>query len=247
MIRAFFVLLFFVLFFLGFIPVQIVIFIVRAFKPETASWMTYHVIRKFLKFELLVSGTTVRAEGVENIPDNEAVLFVGNHRSDYDVLTIYTNLKAPAGFIAKKEMRVIPIMAQWMVLLECLFLDRQNPRAGVKTINEAAEKLKKGTSIFIFPEGTRNRGEDKNIPQEFKNGSLKIAQKAGCRIVPVVVKDTENIFEAHVPYIRPATVTVRFCPPVAPTEFPEEYKKDHAGYIRKIIADNLQEMVKAEG
>ena len=242
MIRSILVLLFFILFFLGFFPVVLVLYLIRCFAPNLERRITLRIIQAFLSFELVVSGTTVIPSGLDNIPEKEAVLFVGNHRSDFDALVTYKYMKQPTGYVSKIELRRIPIMAQWMELLECPFVDRKNVRQGVKMISEAAERIQKGISIFIFPEGTRNHNEDHDIPMEFHKGSLKIAQKAGCRIVPVAIQDTEKIFEDHIPFIRSQTVKVRFCEPVTISELTKEQQKDIAGYVRGIIADELQKM-----
>ncbi|MBQ8933431.1 MAG: 1-acyl-sn-glycerol-3-phosphate acyltransferase [Lachnospiraceae bacterium] len=242
MIRSILVLLFFILFFLGFFPVVLLLYLIRCFSPDLERRITLRIIQAFLSFELIVSGTTVIPSGLENIPEKEAVLFVGNHRSDFDALVTYKYMKQPTGYVAKIELSRIPIMAQWMDLLECVFMDRKNVREGVKAISDAAEKVKKGISIFIFPEGTRNHNEDRDIPMEFHKGSLKIVQKAECRIVPVAIQDTEKIFEEHVPYITAQTVKVRFCEPVDPQTLTKEQQKNLSGYIREIIADELQKM-----
>ena len=242
MIRSVLVLLFFILFFLGFFPVVLLLYLIRCFAPDLERRITLRIIQAFLSFELVVSGTTVIPSGLENIPEKEAVLFVGNHRSDFDALVTYKYMKQPTGYVSKIELSRIPIMAQWMELLECPFVDRKNVRQGVKMIGEAAERIQKGVSIFIFPEGTRNHNEDHDIPMEFHKGSLKIAQKAGCRIIPVAIQDTEKIFEDHIPFIRSQKVKVRFCKPITISELPKEQQKDIAGYVRGVIADELQKM-----
>ena len=131
-----------------------------------------------------------------------------------------------------------------MELMGCLFLARGNAREGLKTILAAIAQIKNGTSVFIFPEGTRNKNEDADVPMEFKEGSLKIAQKAKCPIIPVVIKDTERIFERQKPFIKAETVRVRFLKPFYSEDIPEEYRKLPAEYVRKLIADELELMKK---
>mgnify|MGYP002712102285 CR=1 FL=1 len=83
---------------------------------------------------LFVSGTKVKAEGLENIPKDRAVLYVGNHRSYFDIITSYRLLPGITGYVAKKEMAKIPLLRLWMRYIHCLFLDRSNVKEGLKTI-----------------------------------------------------------------------------------------------------------------
>lgn len=239
MIRMLLVALLFLIFFITFFPVMAVLWLLRKKKPELVSRVSFRIIKCFLKVELFVSGTKVIVSGQENIPGpgEPAVLYVGNHRSDYDVLVAYSRFKCPTGFIAKKSLRSIPVMGCWMELIDSLFLDRENAREGLKTIKEAIGNIKAGKSVFIFPEGTRNKNDDCDIPMRFKEGSLKIAQKSGCRIVPVAIKDTEKIFEVHKPFITAETVRIRFCDPISMDEIPEEFRKEPGEYIRRLIME----------
>ena len=127
-------------------------------------------------------------------------------------------------------------------MIGCLFLDRANAREGLKTILAAIEQVKGGTSVCIFPEGTRNKSEDADVPLEFKEGALKIAEKAKCKIVPMVIKDTELIFEKHKPFITAQTVQLRFLEPFYAKDIPEEYRRTPAAYVRELIAAELQDM-----
>lgn len=110
------------------------------------------------------------------------VLYVGNHRSIFDIILSYPFLKNNTGFVAKESLKKTPLVGWWMWYLNCLFLNRENIKEGLKTILKGVELVKNGSSIFIFPEGTRSETEDL-LP--FKEGSLKIAEKGKCPIVPV--------------------------------------------------------------
>ena len=111
--------------------------------------------------------------GRENIPDDRAVLYVGNHRSYFDIVIGYTLIKGQCGFVAKKEMEKIPLLSIYMKYLHCLFLDRENIKEGLKTILVGIDKIKNGISVWIFPEGTRNKAEQETDLLDFKEGSMK--------------------------------------------------------------------------
>ena len=241
MIRLILAVLAFLIFVVCFLPVLGVLRIIRHYNPQAALNASSVIIRGFLSVILFLAGTRIDAEGTENIPD-EPVLFVGNHRSDFDILVSYTNIRQNVGFVAKKSMERIPVIAWWMDMIGCLFLDRDNVREGLKTILAAIAQVKGGTSVCIFPEGTRNKSGDADVPLEFKEGSLKIAEKAKCKIVPMVLKDTELIFEKQKPFIKAKTVKLKFLKPFYTTDIPEEYRKKPAAYVRMLIAEELQKM-----
>ena len=141
---------------------------------------------------------------------------------------------------AKKEMLKIPLLSQWMVQVNCLFMDRQNVKEGLKTILQGIEKIKRGVSIWIFPEGTRNRNEKETDLLPFKEGSLKIAEKTGCPVIPVAITGTADVFEKHLPFIRPAHVTIEFGEPFFVKELPPEQKKFPGAYTRDRILEMLE-------
>ncbi len=197
------------------------------------------VVQAMFRLILRVSGVKLIVKGRENIPEG-AALYVGNHRSYFDILVGYTTVPTLLGFVAKKEMERWFLLADWMRAVNCLFLDREDLKAGLKTILEGIEKVKSGISIWIFPEGTRSREEDILELLPFKEGSLKIAEKSGCPVVPVAITGTAEIFENHIPFIRAGRVTVEFGTPFYIKELPPDQKKRAGAYTRQRIIDMLE-------
>lgn len=198
------------------------------------------IVRKMFRLLLQIAGVHVTVKGLENIPKGQPVLYVGNHRSYFDILVGYTTVPGKLGFVAKKEMLRYPFLSDWMVNVNCLFLDRKNIREGLKAILEGIEKVKRGVSIWIFPEGTRNRNADVRELLPFKEGSLKIAEKSGCPVIPVAISGTADVFEKHIPFIRPSHVTIEFGTPFIIKELPAEDRKFAGMYTRKIIIEMLE-------
>lgn len=176
---------------------------------EESTQMVRNIFEKLLK----MAGVTVEVRGYENIPQDRPVLYVGNHRSYFDILVGYTTVPGLMGFVAKKEMEKIPLLSKWMLNVNCLFLDRNNIKEGLKTILAGIEKVRRGVSVWIFPEGTRNKNEQLSDLLPFKEGSLKIAEKSGCPVVPVAIKGTAEVFEKHIPLICPSHVVIEFGEP----------------------------------
>ena len=200
------------------------------------------IVQFMFRLILKVAGVQVTVKGEENIPKDQAVLYVGNHRSYFDILLTYSRCKRLTGYVAKKEMEKIPLLSTWMKYLYCLFLDRHDPKQGMKTILTAIDYIKRGISICIFPEGTRNSGEELSL-LPFKEGSFKIAEKTGCAIVPISLNNTAEMFEAHFPKIKKTHVVIEYGAPVYPKDLDKETRKHLAPYFEQIIKETIQKNV----
>ena len=240
MIRLILALLFAILYLIIGIPVLGVEWIIAKFNKQAADLGQLRMVQWAFRVILFICGTKVTVIGEENVPKDQAVLYIGNHRSYFDILVGYTTVPGLLGFVAKKEMLKIPLLSQWMVQVNCLFMDRQNVKEGLKTILQGIEKIKRGVSIWIFPEGTRNRNENETDLLPFKEGSLKIAEKTGCPVIPVAITGTADVFEKHLPFIRPAHVTIEFGEPFFVKELPPEQKKFPGAYTRDRILEMLE-------
>lgn len=214
------------------IPAFIIIWFVGLFSMKARNAMSKGIIWLYLKVIALISGPDLVIKGLENIPKDEAVLYAGNHQGFYDVIYTYPIMPGQVGFIAKKEFSKIPIFAQAMRLIHCRFLDRNDIKQGLKVILSAIEDVKQGISIFIFPEGTRSR--DKSVA-EFKEGSMKIATKSGCKIIPVAFSNTASVFEDQMPKIRPVPVIIEFGKPIDTKELDKEELKHLGAKVRDIV------------
>ena len=216
-------------------------------EPHQRDLESLKIIQTMFLFILRVSGVKVTVRGLENIPKDSAVLYVGNHRSYFDILVGYTTVPGLMGFVAKKEMLRYPLLSDWMVNVNCLFLDRDDIKAGLKMILDGIEKVKNGVSVWIFPEGTRNRHDDILELLPFKEGSLKIAEKSGCPVVPVAMFGTADVFEKHIPFIRPAHVIVEYGKPFYSKELEPENRKKAGAYTRDVIIGMLEKLQEEAG
>ena len=178
----------------------------------------------------------MQIEGTENIPEG-ACVFIANHQSMFDALVMLAVVKnnRPCGFIMKKEHEKIPMAKRWCSQLGCVFVDRENPREGVRALKEAEANLERGVSMVVFPEGTRT----KNYPHlgPFKNGAFKIAQSGKYPIVPVILYDAGERFEAA-GSMTGGTIHMKVLPPVTLTGTDrKEYKR---------CADEMEEVFRRE-
>ena len=233
-----------VLFLIFSIPILGILALVGKGNSRAKQDWSLRIVRSVFRFILKLAGVTITVQGLENIPRDRAVLYVGNHRSYFDILVGYTTVPGLMGFVAKKEMEKIPLLSKWMLNVNCLFLDRNNIKEGLKTILAGIEKVRRGVSVWIFPEGTRNKNEQLSDLLPFKEGSLKIAEKSGCPVVPVAIKGTAEVFEKHIPLICPRHVVIEFGEPFIVKELDPENRKFVGAYTREKIARMLSEMEK---
>ncbi len=237
MIRFCFVALFLIIYLVLGIPVLGLLWLLKKINPKAADYISLRMVQYAFRFFLFLSGVSVTVIGEDRIPE-EAALFVGNHRSYFDILLTYSRCRRLTGFVAKKEMLRYPLLRTWMKRLYCLFLDRDNPREGLKTILTAIEQVKQGNSIFIFPEGTRNRQEEGSL-LPFHSGSFKIAEKSGCPIVPVTLNHTAAIFEQQFPKIRPTSVVLEYGDPIYLDRLTPEERKNISTSCQALIQETL--------
>lgn len=174
-----------------------------AVHKETIRWA-----RSLIK----LTGSKIEVKGEENIPKEGPVVFVANHQGNFDIPLLIGYIDKPKGFIAKVETEKMPIVGGWMRYMKCIFMDRKNPRAAVKTIKQGVEIVKSGHSLVIFPEGTRS--VDGQLG-EFKPGSFKLAMKAEAQIVPVTIDGTIDIMRKGSMRIKPALVKLTISEPIS--------------------------------
>ena len=241
MIRILLCITFVVLFLILAIPVGFVFFLIGLFDRHAKDMASMYLIRFAFTVLLILAGTKLTLIGEEKIPRDEPVLYVGNHRSYFDIVATGSRVFRPTGYIAKKELKKVPLLSWWMANIRCEFLDRKDIRQGLELIMSCIKKLKEEQiSYFIFPEGTRNDGEEGSL-LPFHEGSLKIAEKSGCPVVPVAISNTHEILEAHFPRIRATHIVIEYCDPIFTRELPKDEKRALAQKVKGIIQKKLTE------
>ena len=240
MIRIILIAVFVVSFLILSIPLFFIEWIIGKFNPSLRDISSLRIVQWAFKVVILLSGVKLTVIGEENIPKDTAVLFIGNHRSYFDIVLTYARCRGLTGYVAKKEMLKIPLLSRWMKVLYCLFLDRSDVREGLKTILTAIDKVKSGISIMIFPEGTRNKNESELDLLPFHEGSFKIATKSGCPIIPVSINNSSALFEDHLPYVKKAPVIIEYGEPIYVKKLPKEQQKFVGRYVQDIIVETLK-------
>lgn len=211
--------------------------LIGVFNKRARDYMFLRMVQAAFKLFLCITGTKLTVIGEENIPKDTAVLYVGNHRSYFDILVTYSRCPGLTGYVAKKSLQKVPLLNMWMKFLYCIFLERDNMKAGLKMILDGVEHLKNGISICIFPEGTRGEEEGKLL--EFKGGSLKMAEKAKVPIVPMALSNTYSIWEKQFPKMRPAHVILEYGQPIYTDHLDQEGKKNLGKHTQEVIQKML--------
>lgn len=240
MIRLIFVALFLVIFLILSIPVFLIEWLIGKINPYTRDISSLRIVQAAFKVIAFLSGCHVTVIGEKNVPKDEAVLYIGNHRSFFDVVLTYSRCPGLTSYMAKKEILKVPLLSTWMHFLHCLFLDRSDIKQGLKTILAAIDLIKNGISVCIFPEGTRSTEADQTELLPFHEGSFKVATKTDCLIVPMAITNTSRVFEDHIPFIRSTDIVIEYGKPFRPSELSKEQRKGIGGYTRGVIREMIQ-------
>lgn len=226
------------LFLLFFIPLTLltaVVTIISTLFDPTGAW--YHrLARLWSAISVRIAGVRVVAEGQERVPAGTPVIYMCNHQAAFDILALY--LAAPGRFawIAKEELFRIPVFGHSMARAGYIPLDRSHGRRALRSMEEAAAKIRGGTSVVIFPEGTRTP-DGALLP--FKSGGFLLASRAGVPIVPVTINGSHRVNPSTRRELRPGTIRVTFGDPIA-TAGMKKKDAELMTTVRDAIATNLE-------
>ncbi|MDR0512404.1 MAG: 1-acyl-sn-glycerol-3-phosphate acyltransferase [Treponema sp.] len=205
---------------------------------KTAANVVYFMGKIWGRGIIAITGCRMTVEGRENIPRGGGVCFVSNHVGMFDIVLALAYIGRPFGFIAKRELRMLPVFNLWIYILGGLFIDRKNIRNAIKTMNHGIEKIQKGNAMLIFPEGTRSKGQGL-LP--FRSGSIKLATNSLAPIVPIAISGSYDVFEKN-HSVRPVAVRMVFCPPIPTVNIAaDERRSKLADLVRDTIGAALGE------
>lgn len=188
--------------------------------PHRAFWT---IAPLWFKQMAALSGIRRRVEGWEHLPEDirsgkQPVIFMGNHESQLDPPFLIGAIPVPSVFIAKKEVKLIPMVGWAAMCAGVIFIDRGARERAVKSLHQAAKEIRGGKSVSVFAEGTRTRTGEL-LP--FKKGSFVLAQDAGVPIVPFGIHGAFRLLPPGAKRIRPGLYCLRFGTPVDPGAFPD--------------------------
>ena len=204
-------------------------------KEQEVKEIIAPLVIDWAKYCVDVTGSTIEVTGIENVPADKSVVYIGNHQGIFDIPLLLGYIPYQKAFISKIEILKIPMISDWMKLMKCVFLARKNPRQSIEAMHQGIENVKNGYSMVIFPEGTRSKG---GPVKEFKPGSFKLAFQSGADIVPVTIDGTWKIYEEH-NKIKPANIKLTIHPPVKTEGLSKEELKEIPAQVQKIVESAL--------
>ena len=180
---------------------------------------------------LRVSGIRVIAEGQENVAPSVPRIYMTNHQSYFDIFALLAHLPVDFKFIMKQELMRIPILGVAMRRAGYVGIERDDPRKAVQSMNAAADRIRQGTSVVIFPEGTRS--EDGTL-LPFKRGGFNLALRSKCDIVPVAISNSRRIVPKGSLKINKGSFALRIGRPIPV-----------GGYTRRNVAQLMERVRQA--
>lgn len=195
------------------------------------------VARSWGKSILLAARINVVVKGFSNIDPQKPYIFMPNHSSNFDIPVILAYLKVQFRWLAKAELFKIPIFGYAMKRAGYISIDRSNRKSAFESLSRAAEMIRNGRSVLIFPEGTRSR--DQSV-KDFKKGGFVLAIESGVPIVPVIIHGTWQIMSKNGLMIRPGNVVVEIMQPIDTADYSRNKKEELMERVRSTIVENFE-------
>ena len=172
------------------VPCTLAVLLHNAFRPTAATFKRWATL--WARLILIGAGVKVESEVRARLAPGQPAVFVANHQNELDIVTMLVGIPHPFGFMAKAEMRRVPLLGSVLKRTACLFVDRSDPRRAVQSIREAAERIREGHSVLIFCEGGRSFSPEL---RPFHRGAFVLAVEAGVPLVPVVTLDNYRLID----------------------------------------------------
>jgi 1-acyl-sn-glycerol-3-phosphate acyltransferase len=197
------------------------------------------VARAWARTLLRVSGVHVHVEGLEQIDPQSSYVFISNHLSYMDTPVALAHIPVQFRFLAKRGLFQIPFLGTHLSRAGHVPVPREDPRAAVKTMQIAAEKIQeKKISLLIFPEGGRSHD---GVLRPFKEGGAYIAIRAGVPVVPLVMIGTREVLPYGGGVAESGEVTLRILKPIETDKLSLKDRGPLTEQLRELIAANLAE------
>jgi len=194
----------------------------------------YFINRFFLFLWSVITGYFYIIKGKENIDKNQTYIAISNHINTIDVVSISFGLRVYAKPLVKKELTVIPGVGQLFSLM-CLTVDRSNKESRHRSKVNMLSDLKKGISVFIFPEGTRNRSNEPLLP--FFDGAFELAIDAQVPILPVIQLNTRKLNPHNTWMFRPGIIEIVHLPSIPTLGLTMDNMHELKAKVHAIMAD----------
>jgi 1-acyl-sn-glycerol-3-phosphate acyltransferase len=206
------------------------------FVTHNSNW-AHLVGRLWGNVNLWAAGVKVRMKGFEHLDPRHPYVFLSNHQGWFDIFTLLGKLPVQFRWLAKEELFKVFVLGRAMRAAGYVPIDRSDRRKAVESLNQAAERVQNGTSIVIFPEGTRSQD---GALQEFKKGGFILAIKAQQLIVPITISGSYRVFPKRGDWmIRPGIIEVTIGKPISTVGLSIKDNDALMGTVREAIRRHL--------
>jgi 1-acyl-sn-glycerol-3-phosphate acyltransferase len=172
---------------------------------------------------LRAGGVRLQVEPLPNVDWSKPHIYAMNHQSQFDIPCAFVAIPANVRFVAKHTLKYIPFLGWYMIRSGMIFINRKNRASAMASLKEAGEKIRQGSNILVYPEGTRSKD---GLMLSFKKGPFMVASEAKVPIIPVAIEGTWKIMPSGTARIRPGTVRMKFGQPIATDNLPQRGGRD---------------------
>jgi 1-acyl-sn-glycerol-3-phosphate acyltransferase len=188
--------------------IPVTLSVLFTFSGDSSAWMARKLWAPVI---LWAAGVKIEADPMPQLERGQPYVFMANHQSFFDVAAAYYAINHPFRYVAKKSLVYVPILGWYLLMSGHILIDRGNHRRALRSLHRAGEKIAKGISILIFPEGTRS--PDGRI-RGFKKGPFLLALLAQVPIVPVAIEGSRRVLAKGSTRVVPGTIRIRLGEPI---------------------------------
>jgi len=221
------------------VPCTMAVLIHNAFHFSARTFKFWATL--WARLVLMAAGVKVESDVRVRLGRDEPAVFVANHQNELDIVTLLAGIPYPFGFMAKAELRRVPVLGSVLKRTACLFVDRSDPRRAVKSIHEAADRIREGNSVLVFCEGGRSFSKEL-LP--FHRGAFVLAVEAGVPLVPVTVIDNYRLLDERRAVGRVGTVRMVVGEPIS---MAGKTRADVSALMAEVEATMRAELDRAHG
>lgn len=190
------------------------------------------------RYGLRIAGVKLEVEGAELVPRDRPFILMGNHQSNFDILALFQAVPVRFNWLAKEELFKVPFFGPSIRSAGYIPINRGDGRDALKSLDRAAKLISAGTSVAIFPEGTRST-DGHLLP--FKRGGFILAAKAGVPVIPFTIVGSRSVNPPdNFLFLRPGTIRIRFGPPIPTGERGAKQQATLMEQVREAIASKLE-------
>jgi 1-acyl-sn-glycerol-3-phosphate acyltransferase len=216
-------------------PLAILVMVVTL-NRDAAVWMARKAWAPFLVW---ISGSKMTVTGREHVDPKRPTVYVSNHQSTLDIPVVFCALDVNFRFVAKSQLRWVPLLGWYLWAGGHIFVDRGNRRSAIASLRAAAQRIRAGTSILMYPEGTRSP-DGRILP--FKKGPFALALEAGVSVCPITIEGTDKVMPKNRWAITPGQIKVKIGAPIDAAAYADRGRDALMRDVRDVVINQSLEL-----